>query len=240
LAITQHIQHRLAQAEKNHRHQGRPYVTLSYAQTLDGSIAIQSGPHLSISNAQTYTLTHQLRASHDAILVGIRTVLADNPRLTVRLVEGNDPQPVILDSTLRCPLESNLVQNSQRPPWIMTGHRADPDRQARLEARGARVFRLDVDAGDQVDLAQVLGVLAKQGIQHLMVEGGGQVITNFIKAQLVDQLVLTVGPMFVGGLRAVDRLGLQKIGDIPRLDNVHYQTFDSDLVIRGDLVWAQP
>src|SRR5512133_2370683 len=89
--------------------EGRPLVTLSYAQSLDGSLAAQRGTPLALSGPQSMELTHRLRAAQDAILVGIGTVLSDNPRLTVRLVEGSQPQPVILDSHLRFPLNANLL-----------------------------------------------------------------------------------------------------------------------------------
>src|SRR5262249_3832268 len=88
------------------RRTGRPFVTLSYAQSVDGSIAARPGQPLALSGAQSMTLTHQLRVAHDAILVGIGTVLADNPRLTVRLVEGKNPQPIVADSHLRFPLSA--------------------------------------------------------------------------------------------------------------------------------------
>ena len=93
---------------------GCPFVTLSYAQSLDGCIVAQPGQPLALSGAQSLILTHKLRAAHDAILVGIGTVLADNPRLDVRLAPGPDPQPVVVDSRLRFPLNANLLQ---QPPY---------------------------------------------------------------------------------------------------------------------------
>lgn len=236
--IMKQVCDRLAQASEFCQERSRPYVTLSYAQTMDGSIAVKSGHRLNISNDKSHTLTHQLRTSHQAILVGIDTVLSDDPQLNVRLVAGQDPQPIILDSQLRCPVEVNLLQNGHRPLWIMTSQDADRNRQAELEFRGAKVFRLGTDNDQRVSLDQVLKLLAKTGIQSLMVEGGGQVITSFVKTQLVDQVVLTVAPMFVGGLHAVNCLGLTDTDDIPRLENLHYQSLDSDLIIRADLSWA--
>ena len=102
---------------------GRPVVTLSYAQSLDGSIAARRGFPLQISGTESAQLTHQLRAVHDAILVGIGTVLADDPHLTVRHAQGKDPQPVVLDSQLRFPLGAKLLR--ERSPWIATTSRAD-------------------------------------------------------------------------------------------------------------------
>ncbi len=105
----------LAAASEHRQRTGRPLVTLSYAQSLDGSIADRPGRPLSLSGSQCMTLTHGLRASHDAILVGIGTVLADNPRLNVRLVTGESPQPVIVDSRLRFPPYANLLRHGRAP-----------------------------------------------------------------------------------------------------------------------------
>ncbi|MCK4899238.1 MAG: RibD family protein, partial [Anaerolineales bacterium] len=99
----------LADAKADSQSAERPLVTLSYAQSLDGSIAVRRGSPLSLSSPEAMTLTHRLRAAHETILVGIGTVLADNPRLTVRLVEGRNPQPIILDSHLRLFLDANLL-----------------------------------------------------------------------------------------------------------------------------------
>ena len=109
-----------ARAAAHHRRTGRPFVTLTYAQSLDGSIAADPGQPLSLSGPQSLLLTHYLRAAHDAILVGIGTVLADNPLLNVRLVEGKNPQPVIVDSQLRFPLDANLLR--RHPPGPMDRH----------------------------------------------------------------------------------------------------------------------
>ena len=105
--IMEQIEVLLRGASDYHQSVGRPFVTLSYAQSLDGCIAAKRGQPLALSGPQSLTLTHQLRSAHDAIMVGIGTLLADNPRLTVRLVEGRDPQPVVLDSRLRFPSEAN-------------------------------------------------------------------------------------------------------------------------------------
>jgi len=122
----------------------RPSVTLSYAQSLDGSIAARSREPLTLSGVESMRMTHQLRAAHDAILVGIGTVLADNPRLTVRLVPGKSPQPVVLDSHLCLPLNANLL-NLPPSPWIAALEGADLQRRVALEARGGRVFHLPAD-----------------------------------------------------------------------------------------------
>ncbi len=96
---------------------GRPLVTLSYAQDLDGSIAKRRGEPTSISGPESLEFTHRLRAAHDAILVGIGTVISDDPQLNVRFAKGNDPQIVVLDSQLRLPLQSKLLENSKKA-WV--------------------------------------------------------------------------------------------------------------------------
>src|SRR5687768_4642967 len=106
----------------------RPVVTLSYAQTLDGSLALP-GRQLIISSPESMKMTHELRAAHDGLLVGIGTVLIDDPRLTVRLADGRNPQPVVLDSRLRMPLTANLLKHPDRRPWLAATD-PDPERQS--------------------------------------------------------------------------------------------------------------
>ncbi len=216
---------------------GRPFVTLSYAQSLDGSIATRSGRPLALSGPESMTLTHSLRACHDAILVGIGTVLADNPRLTVRLVAGKNPQPVIVDSRLRFPPYAELLRHP-RPPWIATTQEADHKRQEALEAAGARIFRLP-SANGWVDLDCLLKLLSDLGLNSLMVEGGAQVITSFLVSRLVDQMVLTIAPWLVGGLRVVENVGPSHLPHLPRLRHLSYARLGEDLVVRGEPDWGE-
>lgn len=216
---------------------GRPFVTLSYAQSVDGCIAARPGQPLALSGTLALTLTHRLRSVHDAILVGIGTVLADNPRLTVRLVKGKTPQPIVADSRLRFPLEANLLRHHPLSPWIATSEQASDERQQVLERAGARVLRLPANAKGQVDLAALLERLGALGINSLMVEGGARIITSVLSDRLVDSLVLTVAPMLVGGLRAVRSLGQSDPVCLPRLRNLRYQRLEEDLVLWGDPAW---
>jgi 3,4-dihydroxy 2-butanone 4-phosphate synthase/GTP cyclohydrolase II len=224
-------------AAEHRQRTGRPFVTLTYAQSLDGCIAARRGQALHLSGRQSLALTHRLRAAHDAILVGIGTVLADNPLLNVRLVEGKNPQPVIVDSQLRFPLEANLLHHHPLSPLIATGDQADRERQRRLEAAGARILRLPTMANGEVDLAALLARLAERDVNSLMVEGGARIITSFLASQLVDHLVLTVVPRLVGGLHAVGGLGQIDPAHFPSLRHVGYQQLGEDLVLWGDLAW---
>jgi GTP cyclohydrolase II len=217
---------------------GRPFVTLSYAQSLDGSIAARRGATTPISGPEALRLTHQLRAHHDAILVGIGTVLADDPQLTVRLVPGPNPQPVIVDSRLRLPPTARLLSDGR--PWIATTDAADRRRQAVLEAAGARVVRLPADDAGRVSLPALLAYLHRQGIRSLMVEGGAQVITGILADRLADRLVVTIAPLLLGGLNAVATgrpSGPAALNGhlLPALLRPRYRVVGRDVVLFGEL-----
>jgi GTP cyclohydrolase II len=190
-----------------------------------------------LSGQQSLTLTHQLRAAHDAILVGIGTVLSDNPRLTVRLVDGNDPVPVVVDSRLRLPLDCNLLNQGSRSPLIVTTEAgyADLDRRSALEKAGARVTGLPATPRGQVNLDAVLELLATMGIDSVMVEGGARIITSFLLGRLANYIVLTVAPVLVGGLRAVSDLGQPDPETCLRLSNPQHRWMGEDLILWGDL-----
>jgi 3,4-dihydroxy 2-butanone 4-phosphate synthase/GTP cyclohydrolase II len=208
----------------------RPLVTLSYAQSLDGSLAACRGQPLALSGPESLELTHRLRAAHDAILVGIGTVLADNPRLTVRLASGPQPQPVVLDSDLRTPPGAALL-GGPRPPWIAATEAAPPDRASGLERAGARLLRFPPGPDGRIPLPALLERLAELGVNSLMVEGGAEVITAFLANRLADQVVLTVAPLFVGGLRAVG--GSAPLPDFSRLRQVQAEQYGEDLIVWG-------
>jgi GTP cyclohydrolase II len=226
-------------AVDHRRRHGRPFVTLSYAQSLDGCIAACPGQALSLSGPQSLKLTHYLRAAHDAILVGIGTILADNPLLNVRLVQGKDPQPVVVDSRLRLPLEANLLQHHPLSAWIATSEHADVERQRQLEAAGARIIRLPSTAAGDIDLHALLAQLGARGVNSLMVEGGARIITSFLAARLVDHLVLTIVPRLVGGVHAVGNLGPLAPPPFPGLSQPQYQQLGEDLVLWGDVTWGK-
>ena len=229
--------HVLASLPEN-KNRPRPYITLSYAQSLDGSITARRGQPLALSGSEAMTMTHQLRAEHDAILVGIGTVLADDPGLTVRLVNGRDPQPIILDSQLRFPLDAEML-NNPRPPWIAALKPINPVRCEQLEAAGAKVLAVPPNSQGQVDLPTLLAQLHQRGIGRLMVEGGASIITSFLVEQLVDRVVLTIAPVIVGGLNAVGGL-IQPAGNgFPRLLNPRYEQMGDDLVLSGNVLWAE-
>jgi GTP cyclohydrolase II len=231
----------LRQRITGHRERtGRPFVTLSYAQSLDGCIAARPGQPLNLSGRRSLVLTHRLRATHDAILIGIGTVLSDNPQLTVRLVEGKSPQPVVADSRLRFPLDANLLRQRPLPLLIATSEDADPERQQALEDAGAHILRLPSDAEGRVSLPVLLERLGELNINSLMVEGGARIITSFLSARLVDHLILTVAPKLIGGMRGIRRLAQTGPVCFPHLRNLRHQWLEEDIVLWGDPVWETP
>lgn len=237
----EYLEHATSLAAKSLGHweqSGRPYVTLTYAQSLDGAIAARPGHPLALSCLESQTMTHALRAVHDAILVGIGTVLADDPSLTVRLVEGRNPQPVILDSRLRFPTYAKLFQHASHSPWIITSNEAAKERQTVLEQLGARIHRLATVSHGGINLLELLQLLGQKGIHSLMVEGGAQVITSFLSQQLVNQLIVTVAPVLVGGVRVLDVHHLPRPNGLPHLRNVSYQRIGVDLIVRGEPDWT--
>lgn len=229
-------------AEAYYRESGEPFVTVTYAQSLDGSIAAGSGEPLRLSGSESMEWTHRLRALHDAILVGIGTVLSDDPRLNVRYGDGSHPTPVVLDSGLRFPLEARLLSREGPPPLIVTGPDADASRQQALEDQGASILRLSCTPEGKVCLDALLQVLGRRGISSVMVEGGTEVLTSFLRQRRVQHVILTVAPFFVGGAPALDSVTSAAKGEegktLPRLENIHYRWLGNDLVLEGDPVWT--
>ena len=216
----------------------RPMVTLTYAQSLDGSIAARPGAPLAVSCEETKLLTHRLRAAHDGILVGIGTVLADDPKLTARRVGGPHPRPVILDGRLRTPPNAKVIRHP-RGVVIATSENADAALERDLRARGAEIVRLPAGDGG-LSLTALLRRLGEMGIRSVMVEGGTSVLTSFLRAGLVDWVLVTIAPRFVGGVRAIAALppaDAASVEPFPGLgDDWRCGRFARDMVVWGRFV----
>ena len=224
----------LASAQEDFSSPDCPFITLSFAQSLDGSISLRRGRKSAISGPEALEMTHQIRAVHAGILVGIGTLIADDPRLTVRGAVGveDQPQPVILDSDLRTPGEA-VVFDHPKAPWIMsTGHSA-----AKPPPGPARSFGVPAGVDGHLDLSVILKTLKDEGLDTLMVEGGGKIIQSFLALQLVDFVVLTLAPTFLGGYRAING-PVDETGSLPRLLDVSSQHCGEDLVLWGRMARA--
>lgn len=208
----------------------RPFVTLSYAQSLDGSIAAPGGRTLALSSAPSLFRTHALRARHDGLLVGVGTVLSDDPQLTVRHAAGPNPQPIVLDTHLRTPLPARLMANPRRP-WFVAGAPASPARRAALMNAGASVLEAPCTADGLIDLPAALALLAARGLRSIMVEGGSRVLRSFLVARLVDWIVITLAPIFAAGKPAL----APGAGDLPAVRLLGWEQSGPDLLLWGDL-----
>jgi riboflavin-specific deaminase-like protein len=210
----------------------RPFVTLTYAQSLDGGISTRPGERLILSGPDSAILTHELRASHDAILVGINTVIADDPRLTARLVSGKNPQPLVLDTNLRIRVDHKLIKESELPPWIFTSKESSADKAQLLESVGCRIFRTSTTPSGRINLVEVLETLYGLQVKRLMVEGGASVITSFYSAKLVDLVVVTIAPTVLGGFNSI--VGAE-LGAAIHLVNFEAKKLGKDIVVWGTL-----
>ena len=212
----------------------RPYVVLKYAQTLDGRIATASGDSKWISCEAERTVSHALRAACDAVMVGIDTVVRDDPQLTVRMVPGSSPVRVVLDSTLRMPREAKVL-GDHAATVVFTTERALPSARKWLTERHVAVHVVDPGPGG-VDVVQALGRLRERGIESLLVEGGAKVITSLLAARVVDRLVVAFAPTIIGaGTEAVGDLGVSRIVEGIRLRNRFVCSVDDDVVVAFDV-----
>jgi 3,4-dihydroxy 2-butanone 4-phosphate synthase/GTP cyclohydrolase II len=212
----------------------RPYVVLKYAQSIDGRIATASGDSKWISGPAERVISHALRARCDAIMVGVGTVVKDNPQLTVRMVPGASPVRVVLDSTLRIPLDARVLDDDATT-IVLTTTKSSASKLHELRDRniGVRV----VPAGPAgVDLAPALRLVRDMGVQSLVVEGGARVITSLLAASLVDRLVVGVAPMVMGrGLEGVGDLGVFHVRQGVALTNRSVHLVGDDVVIAWDV-----
>ena len=213
----------------------RPLVTVHYAQTIDGRIASRTGDARWVSGERSLRLAHELRAAHDAVLVGIGTVLADDPKLTVRLVAGESPLRIVVDSRLRTPPDANVLVTSDARTIVATTALASDARAAAIRARGADVLRVKADANGQVDLRDLLARLRADGIRTLLVEGGRGIITSALRERLVDRLTVCIAPKVIGeGIAAVGDLHIDRLRDAITFERAGFIACGGDVVFYGE------
>ncbi len=181
-----------------------PKVTVKFARTLDGYIATKTGDSKWISSPESRRFAHKLRSQHDALLVGVNTVLKDDPLLDVRLVKGKNPLKIIVDSKLRTPLTAKVLKREPRRTIFAATKRANPSKIKQVEELGARVLVIAEDRKGRLDLKKLLLNLGELKIKSVLVEGGAEIISSFINQSLVNRVVIIIAPKIIGqGLLAL-------------------------------------
>ncbi len=217
---------------------GLPWILLKSMVTLDGRVASENGDSRGIGGDAEQRLCHSLRARHDAVLVGIGTVLADDPELTVRRVRGRSPLRVVLDSRLRTPLDSRLVRSAGRVPLLIGTLSRDRAAIEALTSRGATVWQLPPDAAGRVSLTALFKRLAEEGRLAILVEGGPTVHTAILREGLADRVAVGIAPLILGGASAPSwtrDLGLGRLSDAIEVTSMDCRRVGRDVWIEASL-----
>ena len=214
-----------------------PFVTLKLAASLDGKIAAVTGDARWISSEDSRRAVHRLRNRMDAVVVGVETVIADDPQLTCRISNGRNPCRVILDSRLRIPLSAQLLrQPDPEKNIIVTGDRSRRKKINALEALGARVWQVKLRRG-RIPWATIVKRLAEQGALSVMIEGGATTATWALQEKVVDRILFFYAPMILGGDGRVmiDRLGVKRVKQAIRIQDMQVRKFGADALVCGYL-----
>ncbi len=217
---------------------GRPRVTLKVAQTLDGKIAAAGGASRWITGPGARHLVHRLRAESDAVIVGIGTVLADDPALTARGIKNaRQPVRIVMDGRLRTPPGCRLFTEPGGAVWIATLEDAPREAARALEGRGARLLRLPGRDG-RVDLQSLIELLGREGFNEVLLEGGSRLIGAALRQNVVDRVIWMIAPRILGGDDAIVAVGgpsPKNLSEALDLKNVRIRRLGPDLVVTGEL-----
>jgi len=214
-----------------------PFVTLKFAQTLDGRIATATGHSRWISSPESLRFAHTLRTVHDGILVGSGTILKDDPELTVRLAKGKQPIRIVVDTRLSLSLQSRVLQNQSRARTIVaTTRAAGREKISALRRIGIEIILVEEDKNHRVDMKKLLIELGNRDISSLLVEGGAAVITSILKERLADRMVVIIAPKIVGkGIESVGDLGIRVMDDAMKLSFRQVIRKGEDLILDGKM-----
>ena len=213
---------------------GRPFVSLKAATSLDGRMNLANGSSKWITGIESRTEAHRMRAENDAVLVGVGTVLSDDPELTVRHVEGINPLRVVLDSRLRTPTSAKVIGNDEKC-LIITSEGADRQKLKALEEAGATVAEVP-SRGGHVDIESALKYLAGIGVLTLMVEGGSEVLSAFLREGVADYVRLFIAPRIFGEGKGINvDAGFRDVSEAFRLMDTKTRILGEDIMIEGRL-----
>jgi diaminohydroxyphosphoribosylaminopyrimidine deaminase/5-amino-6-(5-phosphoribosylamino)uracil reductase len=223
--------------------EGASYLSLKLALSLDGRVATRTGISKWITGAPSRARVHALRATYDAVMVGINTVLADDPRLTVRDVPGRNPVRVVVDSKLRTPLESNLVASAREiPTCIVTVVDAPATAAAELEAHGVSIVRVPATSSGRCDMSAALRALAAREVVSVLCEGGAELAGSLLAGRLPSELHVFIAPVLLGprGIPgAVDWAGPEAPAHAPRIDSPSWELCGDDAYVHGAIIYPK-
>lgn len=237
--ISRDTAHRLLEPYRTRLTTGLPFVTLKVAATLDGKIATAKGESRWITDVAARRAVHRLRAQSDAVLVGIGTVLADDPSLTVRTGQtgGRAPLRIVLDPSLRIPLHAKIVTGAKAPTLLVTTKAGPVRKRAALTRRGIEVLVLPARRG-RVSWNGLLRALGRRGISSLLIEGGAEVNASALRQRAVDRVLFFLAPMILGGRDAIGAIGglsPPRLTHAVVLKEVTVIRFGADILVEGRL-----
>lgn len=214
----------------------QPFVVLKAAMTLDGKIATAVGQSKWITNETSREYGYKLRDIYDGIMVGINTVIADNPSLTARVEGGKNPVRIVVDSSLKIPLTANLLTDKQAPVIIATTKRASSEKIIQLENLGVEVLIVDTDKDNRVDIEKLIEILGQKNICSILVEGGAEIHGSLVAHKLIDKVYFFIAPKLVGGKNAktpVAGVGISDLNDAIELQTMTTENLAGDILITG-------
>jgi diaminohydroxyphosphoribosylaminopyrimidine deaminase/5-amino-6-(5-phosphoribosylamino)uracil reductase len=219
------------------------YLSLKLAVSLDGRIATRTGASKWITCAESRARVHSLRARHDAVMIGINTVIADDPRLTVRDVPGRSPVRVVVDSKLRVPTSSQLVKTAEETPTCVVTTPEAPEAVAEaLEELGVAIIRVPATAEGRVDMRCTLKELAAREVVSVLCEGGAELAGSLLAGGHPNEMHVFVAPVLLGPRGrpgAVDWAGPENPADAPRIENPRWELCGSDAYVSGRIVYPK-
>ena len=214
----------------------KPFVVLKAAMTLDGKIATATGQSKWITNETSRAYGYKLRDIYDGIMVGINTVIEDNPMLTARVDGGKNPIRIVVDSSLKIDINANVVQDKSAKTIVATTDKANKDKILKLQAQDVDVIVVDKDKNDKVDIEKLLDILGQQNICSILVEGGATLSGSFVAKKLVDKVYFFIAPKIVGGKEAktpVAGTGILNLQEALALKDIQIEKLEEDILIIG-------
>lgn len=214
----------------------KPFIVLKAAMTLDGKIATATGQSKWITNETSRAYGYKLRDIYDGIMVGINTVIEDNPMLTARVDGGKNPIRIVVDSSLKIDINANVVQDKSAKTIVATTDKADKDKILKLQAQDVDVIVVDKDENDKVDIEKLLDILGQQNICSILVEGGATLSGSFVAKKLVDKVYFFIAPKIVGGKEAktpVAGTGILNLQEALSLKDIQIEKLKEDIIIIG-------